>query len=107
MLPPGSVLGDYQLLHDENSNFISKSQSIKRSESYEKGQTFEIFQCKIMCVKSTEFKQICDLFPKSTERLKVSSFETHRFYQDCMMKLKELQTIKVLEESDNKLILGT
>ena len=73
-LPRFSVFGDYQILYKLKSNIVFKTAYANNRLSREQNTTF------LMCVEKRTFLDLCELYPKTAEDLKVRALEKRQVY---------------------------
>lgn len=94
-LPPNSVIGDYQILFDLKTNFEAKAR--KDYDNLEEEEE----NSKLMEVKSNTFQWLCDLYPRTAEKLKKSSLIKHDIYVTYLKKIEKIKSMKLEKRDDD------
>ena len=109
VLPTSSVVGDYQILFDLNSNMsikvymppsfmkdaYSHKKKNRKSESMRK-KSDEVLgeQTHFMCINADKFLHLCNLYPQTANDLKMRGLERRQFFMEKLHDSEKIRRFK-------------
>ena len=70
--------------------FVPNYKSISRETLKELGeQDCDVEEFRVMCLSKDNFEELCDLYPKTAESLKMQGLKKRKMFLDCLVKQEQ------------------